>query len=149
MTPPPAAGALRHVVFVCRHNANRSVFATALFNELAKGTGSTAASAGTHPADAVVPEVVQALGEVGIDVAGYKPRQLVPATAEHAQLLVTFGPKAELPAGLPAAVEVREWRAGSGHSQKGIEVFRELREEIRAKVTELLKEAGGPAATKP
>ena len=55
------------VLFVCVHNAGRSRMAEAFFNQLA-GDRYEGRSAGTVPADAPHPEVVEAMTEVGIDL---------------------------------------------------------------------------------
>ena len=77
-------------LFVCLHNAGRSQMSAALF-ERAAGGRHTAASAGTRPAERVHPEVVEAMGELGIDLADRKPRALDRALAEQADVVVTMG----------------------------------------------------------
>ncbi|MFL5913774.1 MAG: hypothetical protein ACJ768_24825 [Gaiellaceae bacterium] len=56
------------VLFVCLHNAGRSQMSQALF-ERAAGDRHDALSAGTTPAERVHPEVVEAMREIGIDLA--------------------------------------------------------------------------------
>ncbi len=81
---------MAHVLFVCLHNAGRSQMSQALF-ERAAGGRHTAASAGTTPADRVHPEVVQVMGELGIELAGRTPRLLTHELAEQADVVVTMG----------------------------------------------------------
>ncbi len=81
---------MTHVLFVCLHNAGRSQMSQALF-ERAAGGRHTAASAGTTPADRVHPEVVQVMGELGIELAGRTPRLLTHELAEQADVVVTMG----------------------------------------------------------
>jgi arsenate reductase len=81
---------MAHVLFVCLHNAGRSQMSQALF-ERAAGGRHTAASAGTTPADRVHPEVVQVMGELGIELAGRTPRLLTRELAEQADVVVTMG----------------------------------------------------------
>ena len=57
------------VLFACIHNAGRSQMAAAFFNALADPAKARAISAGTEPAERVHPEVVDAMREVGIDLA--------------------------------------------------------------------------------
>lgn len=64
-----------NVLFVCVANSGRSVMAEQLFRRAADGRHD-ARSAGSEPGDAVHPQVVQALKEVGIDVSGHVPRKL-------------------------------------------------------------------------
>ncbi len=81
---------MAHVLFVCLHNAGRSQMSQALF-ERAAGARHTAESAGTEPADHVHPQVVDAMKEVGIDLARSSPQRLTPQLAEDADVVVTMG----------------------------------------------------------
>jgi arsenate reductase (thioredoxin) len=66
---------MKHVLFVCLHNAGRSQMSQALFERAAQGRH-TAASAGTTPAERVHPEVVEVMRELDIDLADRTPRAL-------------------------------------------------------------------------
>ena len=57
------------VLFACVHNAGRSQMAAAWFNVLADPSKARAISAGTDPGARVHPEVVEAMNEVGVDLA--------------------------------------------------------------------------------
>ncbi len=87
---------MAHVLFVCLHNAGRSQMSQALFERAAAGRH-TAASAGTAPAQHVHPEVVDAMGELGVDLAGRAPRRLTTELAEQADVVVTMGCGDECP----------------------------------------------------
>lgn len=78
------------VLFVCLHNAGRSQMSEALFSRASAGRHE-ARSAGTEPASRVHPEVVEAMGEIGIDVSERTPRRLQREDAEWADLVVTMG----------------------------------------------------------
>jgi arsenate reductase (thioredoxin) len=78
------------VLFVCLHNAGRSQMSQALFDRAADGRHE-ALSAGTTPAERVHPEVVEAMRELDIDLAGRKPRALTRELAEQADVVVTMG----------------------------------------------------------
>lgn len=78
------------VLFVCLHNAGRSQMSEALFSRASAGRHE-ARSAGTEPASRVHPEVVEAMGEIGIDVSVRTPRRLQRSDAEWADLVVTMG----------------------------------------------------------
>ncbi|HEV2713083.1 MAG TPA: hypothetical protein VGU26_08300, partial [Gaiellaceae bacterium] len=56
------------VLFVCVQNAGRSQIAKALFERAAAGRHE-ARSAGSRPAGRVHPEIVEAMREVGTDLA--------------------------------------------------------------------------------
>ena len=68
------SGRVTNVLFVCVANAGRSVMAERLFREAA-GNRHAARSAGSVPGTAVHPQVLEALGEVGIDARDHVPRQ--------------------------------------------------------------------------
>jgi arsenate reductase len=87
---------MAHVLFVCLHNAGRSQMSQALF-ERAAGGRHTAGSAGTTPADRVHPEVVEVMGEIGIDLADRRPQLLTRELAEQADVVVTMGCGDECP----------------------------------------------------
>jgi protein-tyrosine-phosphatase len=81
---------MAHVLFVCLHNAGRSQMSQALFERTARDEH-TAASAGTTPADRVHPEVVDAMRELGIDLADRRPQLLTRELAADADIVVTMG----------------------------------------------------------
>jgi arsenate reductase len=68
----------------------------ALF-ERAAGTRHQAASAGTHPAERVHPQVVEAMRELGIDISQETPKLLTRDQAEWADVVVTMGCGDECP----------------------------------------------------
>jgi arsenate reductase (thioredoxin) len=87
---------MAHVLFVCLHNAGRSQMSEALFSRAAGGRH-TAASAGTTPAERVHPEVVDAMRELGVDLADRTPRRLTDELARDADVVVTMGCGDECP----------------------------------------------------
>ena len=87
---------MAHALFVCLHNAGRSQMSQALF-ERAAGGRHTAASAGTQPGDRVHPQVVEAMRELGIELAGRTPQVLTRELAERADVVVTMGCGDECP----------------------------------------------------
>jgi arsenate reductase len=87
---------MARVLFVCLQNAGRSQMSQALFERVAAGRHE-ARSAGTRPADRVHPEVVEAMGELGIDLADRTPRKLDTELAEWADVVVTMGCGDECP----------------------------------------------------
>ena len=65
------------ILFLCPHNAAKSLIAAELFNKLAseKGVDAVADSAGSEPSESVMPVVVSPLASDGIDVSSYQPRR--------------------------------------------------------------------------
>jgi len=76
-----------NVLFVCVQNAGRSQIAHAFYER----AGGSARSAGTAPAERVHPEVVEAMRELGVDLAGRKPHRLDDSDVEWADVVVTMG----------------------------------------------------------
>jgi arsenate reductase len=82
---------MQHIIFACVHNAGRSQMAAAFFNQLSDPHKARAISAGTEPGLHVHPEVLEVMGEVGIDLSEAKPQKLTEELAHGAQLLITMG----------------------------------------------------------
>lgn len=117
------------IVFACVHNAGRSQMAAAFFNRLADPQKARAESAGTQPASAVHPEVVVAMREVGIDLAGRVPRRLeADATIDW---LITMGCGESCPV-VPGARR-EDWPFDDPKGQP-IDRVRAIRDGVRARV---------------
>jgi arsenate reductase len=99
----------RRVLFVCTHNAGRSIVAAALLNAH-QPPGVTADSAGTDPADALNPTVVNALAERGISLAGVHPKPITPDLLTAADLVVTMGRHATGPTLPDIAIHQQHWQ---------------------------------------
>jgi arsenate reductase len=128
---------VRTVLFVCVHNPGRSQMAEAFFNQLARGKAK-ALSAGTNPGSAINPKVVEAMRETGIDISGNRPKALTLEMVEQADKIVTMGCGVE--GVCPAAfVETQDWELEDPEGKTLAEV-RRIRDEIKAKVVDLLKE---------
>src|SRR5436853_3442477 len=81
---------MARVLFVCLHNAGRSQMSQAVFERAADGRHE-ARSAGTTPGERVHPEVVEAMRELGFDLADRVPRRLTREDTEWADVVVTMG----------------------------------------------------------
>jgi arsenate reductase len=128
---------MKAVLFACLHNAGRSQMAAAFFNLLADREKARGISAGTTPGDRVHPEVVTAMREVGIDLAGVKPRLLTDELAREADVFVTMGCGEQCP--FVPGVRREDWEL---RDPKGLslETVRQIRDEIRSHVTQLIAE---------
>ena len=127
------------ILFVCVHNSGRSQMAEAFFKQIAKGKAQ-AYSAGTQPADKVNPVVAEAMREIGIDISANKPKALTLEMVEQADRMITMGCGAEAEAVCPARlIETEDW-ALEDPKGKSLEQVREIRDQIKAKVSELLAE---------
>jgi arsenate reductase len=124
------------VLFVCLHNAGRSQISEALFNRAAAGRHE-ARSAGTEPAEELHPAVVEALGELGIDVSGRVPRLLQRGDAEWADLVVTMGCGDSCPY-IPGK-RYLDWELPDP-AGRPLEAVRPIRDEIERRVSSLVEE---------
>jgi arsenate reductase len=129
---------MANALFVCLHNAGRSQIGQALFERAAEGRHQ-ARSAGTTPGDRVHPEVVEAMREIGIDLAGRVPRKLTEDDARWADVVVTMGCGDECP-----YIPGRRYLDWDLPDPKGrpLEEVRATREVIARRVEELIAELG-------
>jgi arsenate reductase (thioredoxin) len=84
MSEPPV------VVFLCTHNAGRSLAARVLLDHYAEGRIDVR-SAGSEPADELNPSVVALLLERGLDPTKDFPKHLTDEVAKVADVIVTMG----------------------------------------------------------
>ncbi len=127
---------MKSVIFACIHNAGRSQMAAAWFNALADNNKAHAVSAGTQPASRVHPEVVQAMGEVGIDLESATPRRLTDDLARDAAILITMGCGEQCPH-IPGLRHL-DWPLEDPKG-KPVERVREIRDEVKTLVQNLLR----------
>ncbi|MGH9232291.1 MAG: arsenate reductase ArsC [Acidimicrobiales bacterium] len=78
------------VLFLCVHNAGRSQMALGWFNRLADGRA-IGWSGGSEPSSEINPSVVEAMREVGIDIAGEYPKPWTDEILRAADVVVTMG----------------------------------------------------------
>jgi arsenate reductase (thioredoxin) len=124
------------VLFVCKQNAGRSQMSDALFQRAANGQSR---SAGTRPAEHVHPVVADAMREVGIDISANHPQKLTDDLAEWADLVVTMGCGDECPY-IPGKRYI-DWDL-TDPADKSLAEVRDIREDIRQRVADLLVELG-------
>ena len=128
-----------NVLFVCVGNAGRSQMSEALFSRAAAGRHE-ARSAGTQPAASVHPVVVEAMAELGIDLSARVPHRLELSDAEWADLVVTMGCGDACPVIL--GKRYIDWDL-EDPKDKPIERVREIRDDIAARVEQLLVDLAG------
>ena len=78
------------VLFLCTHNAGRSVAARVLLNHYARGRIDVR-SAGSDPANDLNPSVVALLLERGLDAGREFPKAITEESAREADVVVTMG----------------------------------------------------------
>ena len=124
------------VLFVCLHNAGRSQMSRALFERAAEGRHE-AASAGTTPGEAVHPEVLEVMGELGIDLSGERPKKLTDDMAHWADVVVTMGCGDECPY-IPGKRYI-DWDL-TDPKGRPVDEVRRIRDDIEQRVRSLVEE---------
>lgn len=122
------------VLFLCVHNAGRSQMAAALLRR-AGGGRVVVRSAGSEPAAALNPAVVEALAEVGLDVLDERPKLLVDEMARSADMIVTMGCGDACP--VYPGKRYLDWEL-TDPAGKPIEQVRVIRDEIERRVSALV-----------
>ncbi|MGG5258213.1 arsenate reductase ArsC [Phycicoccus avicenniae] len=130
------------VLFVCVHNAGRSQMAAAWLHHLSGGAVEVR-SAGSAPGESVNPVGVEAMREVGIDIAAERPKVLTPEAVRASDVVVTMGCGDSCP--IFPGTRYEDWELDDPAGQ-GIAMVREVRDDIRERVLVLLDELGVPAA---
>jgi arsenate reductase (thioredoxin) len=125
---------MRYVLFVCTHNAGRSQIAQAFFERYAPDD-LRAESAGQAPADAIWPEVVEAMREIGVDLSSRKPKKIDLEMQLHADMAITLNCEDTCPY-VPGAVE--DWDVDDP-AGKTLEQVRVIRDDIERRVKELVE----------
>src|SRR5918997_372407 len=135
------------VLFVCKANRGRSVMSQALFQRAAGGrhqaisAGSEAvAEGGPHP------EVVEAMRELGVDVAAQRPQRLTTELAAQADAVITMGCGDACPA-IPGKKQLREDWDLDDPKDRPLEEVRATRDDIDERVRELVDDLDRAAAT--
>ncbi|MFD5317751.1 arsenate reductase ArsC [Streptomyces sp. NPDC127098] len=124
------------VLFVCVHNAGRSQMAAAFLTHLA-GDKVRVRSAGSAPADAVNPSVVEAMAEVGVDISAETPKVLTATAVRSSDVVITMGCGDACPV-FPGK-RYLDW-ALDDPAGRGVEAVRPIRDEIERRVRGLLAE---------
>jgi arsenate reductase (thioredoxin) len=109
--------------------------AAAFLSKYADPTKGRAISAGTHPAERVHPEVIEAMREVGIDLSAAQPQKLTQELTQNANLLITMGCGDECP--FVPGLRRDDWPLPDPKG-KGIELVRQIRDEIEKRVLGLV-----------
>ena len=124
------------VLFVCIHNAGRSQMAAGFLQHLA-GDRVQVLSAGTAPKDQVNPAAVEAMAEVGVDIANNTPKVLTDAAVLESDYVITMGCGDTCPF-CPGKTYL-DWPLDDP-AGKGVEAVRPIRDAIEAKVRALIAE---------
>lgn len=125
---------MKYVLFVCSQNAGRSQMAQAFFERYAPDD-IRAESAGAEPRrGGIWPNVIEAMREVGIELADRKPKKLLVEMQLHADWAITLACGAACPY-VPTVVEDWDIPDPAG---KSLEETRAIRDAIELRVKELI-----------
>ncbi len=122
------------VLFLCVHNAGRSQMAAGWLRHLA-GDRVEVYSGGSAPGDAINLRAVEAMAEVGIDIAGEQPKPWTDEVVRAVDVIVSMGCGDACPV-LPGK-RYEDWELTDPAGQP-IEVVRRVRDQIRFRVEELI-----------
>ena len=124
------------VLFVCVHNAGRSQMAAGFMTHLSGGAVEVL-SAGSAPKESINPIAIQAMAEVGIDIANNVPKILTSEAVQASDAVVTLGCGDACP--FYPGKRYEDWVLEDPAGQ-GIESVRVIRDEIKVRVQVLLSE---------
>jgi arsenate reductase len=124
------------VLFVCVHNAGRSQMAAALLDWRANGRVHIR-SAGSAPVSEINPAVLDAMGELGLDLKKEFPKPLTDEVVRAADVVVTMGCGDACP--IYPGKRYLDWELDDPAGQELGEV-RRIRDEIDLHVQQLLSE---------
>ena len=123
---------MKTVLFVCVHNAGRSQMAAGFMKELGAGKVEVL-SAGSAPKDSINPVAVEAMAEVGIDIANNTPKILTDDAVIASDVVITMG-CGDTCKFYPGK-RYEDWQLDDPAGQ-GIESVRIIRDEIKDGKTE-------------
>lgn len=124
------------ILFVCVHNAGRSQMAAGFMRTLG-GDRVEVLSAGSAPKDSINPIAVEAMAELGIDIADQQPKILTPESVQASDVVITMGCGDACP--YYPGKRYEDWKLDDPAGQ-GIEPVRVIRDEIKERIETLLAE---------
>ncbi len=122
------------VLFVCVHNAGRSQMAAGLVKLRSQGRVHVR-SAGSDPADRINPAVLEAMDELGVDMAEEFPKPLTDEVVKAADVVITMGCGDACP--IYPGKRYEDWELQDPAGQD-LETVRGIRDEIDARVQKLV-----------
>ncbi len=124
------------VLFVCVHNAGRSQMAAGLVKLRSNGRIHVH-SAGSDPAAELNPVAVEAMREIGVDLAGAFPKRLTDEVVRAADVVITMGCGDACP--IYPGKRYEDWKLDDPAGQD-LDAVRRIRDEIDGRVQRLVGE---------
>jgi arsenate reductase len=128
------------VLFVCVHNAGRSQMAAGLVTLRSEGRVHVR-SAGSAPGDAVNPLVVEAMAELGINLADAFPKPLTDDFVRAADVVITMGCGDACP--IFPGKRYEDWELDDPAEAESLDSVRAIRDEIDRRVRSLVADLIG------
>ena len=135
--------AIPEVLFVCVHNAGRSQMAAALLERYAAGRVHIR-SAGNEPASSLNPRVVEAMGEIGLDISREFPKPLTDDFVRAADVVITMGCGDSCP--IYPGKRYEDWELDDPAGQD-MDAVRRIRDEIDVRIRSLVEDLVPSPAT--
>jgi len=130
-----------NILFVCNGNVARSQEAEAFFNTLKKNSSDIAVSGGINvkldkPID---PLVIEAMNEISYDLSAAKRKFVNEEMVHIADKIISFKLAEELPDFITEHDDIDYWPVPDPQQQP-IEFHRKVRDEVKLRVSSLLKQ---------
>jgi len=125
-------------LFLCVHNAGRSQIALGWFNHFA-GENAIGWSGGSEPVGEVNPAAIEAMAEVGIDIAKEYSKPWTAEIVQAADVVITMGCGDACP--IYPGKRYEDWDLDDP-AGLGVEAVRPIRDDIERRVRGLLDELG-------
>jgi len=129
------------VVFLCVHNAGRSQMAAGWLQHLV-GDGVEVYSGGSDPASEINAAAVDAMAEVGVDIAGEFPKPWTDEIIRGADVIVTMGCGDACP--VYPGKTYQDWEL-TDPAGLGVDAVRPIRDDIGQRVRTLMAQLDIPA----
>ena len=124
------------ILFVCVHNAGRSQMAAGLVKLRSQGRIHVR-SAGSDPAEVVNPAVVEAMGELGVDMNEEFPKPLTDEVVRAADVVITMGCGDACP--IYPGKKYEDWELDDPAGQD-LDTVRRIRDELDRRAQKLIGE---------
>ena len=131
------------MLFVCTHNAGRSQMAAGLVKLRSQGRIHVR-SAGSTPGEEINPAAVEAMTELGVDMSEEFPKPITDEAVRAADVVVTMGCGDACP--IFPGKRYEDWELEDPDG-KDLETVRRIRDEIDARVQQLIGELLPEAST--
>lgn len=130
---------MKRVMFVCKKNSARSQMAEGFAKHL--GAGQIAVTSAGLEASQVRPEAIATMGEAGIDISQQTSKPLADFNPEDFDVVISLcGCGVNLPTPWLTRETFADWQLDDPAEQP--EIFPRVRDEIRARVVELMEALG-------